>query len=84
MTHPSRQAMMDKAIADRKRITDWLLPHVARGEKAFTKDQYRQLATNDLGPISKAAFDFAWVSAIEQTGRHDWYLPRPRKKDTKQ
>lgn len=75
---------MDRAIADRKRVTDWLLPHVERGEKAFTKEQYRQLAISDLGPVSKAAFDFAWISAIEQTGHHDWYKPNTRRKETKQ
>ena len=85
MTHPARLAMMEKAIAERKRITDWLRPHMAGGrEKAFTKEQYRQLAAAELGPISKAAFDFAWISAIENTGRQDWYDPKPRRKETKQ
>lgn len=76
MTHPSRQAMMDKAIAERQRICDWLLPNMKGGKpKAFTKDQYRLLAASELGPFSKAAFDHAWISAIEDTGRQDWYAP---------
>ena len=71
-----RQAMMDKAIAERKRLRDWLLPHMANGKpKAFTKDDYRQLATADLGSFSKAAFDHAWIAAIEDSGRQDWYDP---------
>ena len=50
------------------------LPHMADGKpKAFTKDEYRQMATADLGAFSKAAFDHAWVSAIEESDRQDWY-----------
>ena len=37
--------------------------------KAFTKDEYRQLATVDLGTFSKAAFDDAWIAAIEDNPR---------------
>lgn len=77
--------MMDKAIAERQRIKEWLLPHMAGGRaKAFTKEQYRQLAGADLGAFSKAAFDHAWISAIEDSGRQDWYDPKPRRKETKQ
>jgi hypothetical protein len=85
MTKPTRQAMMDKAIADRERCRDWLIPCMANGKsKAFTKEQYRQLACAELGEISKAAFDFAWIWAIEQTGRQDWYEPKPRRRETRQ
>ena len=85
MTYPSRQAMMDKAIAERQRICDWLLPHMKGGKpKAFTKDQYRLLAGSELGPFSKAAFDDAWISAIEDSGRQDWYDPKTRRKETRQ
>jgi hypothetical protein len=77
--------MMDRAIAERQRIRDWLLPHMIGGKyKSFTKDQYRLLAISELGPLSKAAFDHAWVSAIEDTGRQDWYDPKPRRKETRQ
>ena len=69
MKHPqikTRQALMDKAIAERNRLRDWLLPHMANGKpKAFTKDEYRQLATVDLGAFSKAAFDHAWISVTD-------------------
>lgn len=83
--HPSRRAIMGKAIAERRRVADWLLPHMAAGKaKAFTKEQYRQLASADLGPFSKAAFDHAWISAIEESGRQDWYAPKPRRKETRQ
>jgi len=85
MTHPSRQAMMDKAIVERQRIRDWLLPHMKGGKhKAFTKDQYRLLAVSELGPVSKAAFGDAWISALEDSGRQDWYDPKLRRTETKQ
>lgn len=81
MIHPSRQTMMDKAITERQRIRDWLLPHMKGGKpKAFTKDHYRLLAGSELGPFSKAAFDDAWISAIEDSGRQDWYDPKPRRR----
>jgi hypothetical protein len=85
MTHLARQTMIDKALADRERCRDWLAPLVANGQpKAFTKEQYREMARAELGDISKAAFDFAWICAIEQADRHDWYEPKPRNKETRQ
>lgn len=46
--------------------------------------RYRQLASADLRPFSKAEFDHAWISAIEDSGRQDWYDPMPRRKKTRQ
>jgi hypothetical protein len=48
--------------------------------KAFTKDEYRQMAASDLGAFSKAAFDHVWIASIEETGRQDWYEPLPRRR----
>jgi len=80
MSHPSRQTLMDKAIADRMRCRDWLFPHMIDGRpKAFTKAQYQQMAMAQLG-VSKAVFNDAWIGAIEDAGRHDWYDPSPRTK----
>ena len=77
--------MMDKAIAERERLRDWFLPHMADGKpKALTKDEYRQLAQTDLGSFSKAAFDHAWIAAIEDSGRQDWYKPLPLQRTTRQ
>lgn len=81
MTHDSRQALMSRALAERDRLRDWLLPHMAHGKpKAFNKDEYRQLAAADLGTFSKAAFDHAWIVAIEDSGRQDWYEPLARRR----
>ena len=35
--------------------------------------------------VSKSAFDFAWIWAIEETGNRHWYepLPRSRRKTTR-
>lgn len=77
--------MIAKAVADRDRIIEWLAPWMESGKpKAFTKDQYRQLVTAELGNFSKAAFDFAWIAAIETAGRQDWYNPKPRTQEIKQ
>lgn len=85
MTHNRRLALMDQAISERERLRDWLLPHMANGKpKAFTKEDYRQLATADLGSFSKAAFDHAWIAAIEDSGRQDWYDSLPRRKMVRQ
>jgi hypothetical protein len=76
---------MRQAIAERERIRHWLLPHMANDKpKAFTKDEYRQLAAADLGTFSKAAFDHAWIAAIEDNGRQDWYEPLPRRRMARQ
>jgi hypothetical protein len=76
---------MERAIVERERLRDWLLPHMADGKpKAFTKDEYRELATSDLGTFSKSAFDHAWIAAIEDSGRQDWYEPLPRRRMARQ
>jgi hypothetical protein len=63
--------LWEKAAAQRKRCRDWL------------KTELCDAAMPELG-VSKSAFDFGWIEAIEQTGRHDWYEPlrrRPRSKN---
>ena len=48
--------------------------------KFLTKVELRVAAMRELG-VSRNSFDFAWIDAIETTGRHDWYEPlrkRPR------
>lgn len=78
-----REAAFAEAQEQRRRCTDWLKPQMTEGKpKAFTKDEYRQLAIAALG-VSSSVFDAAWVWSIEETGRHDWYNPLPRKKVAK-
>ena len=85
MLKPERQASIDKALRDRKRCRDWLMPHMALGSpKALTKEQYRQLALAELGPMSKASFNDAWIWAIEDSRRPDWYEPKRSRKETMQ
>lgn len=85
MLKHERQASIDKALLDRKRCRDWLMPHMALGSpKALTKEQYRQLALAELGPMSKASFNDAWIWAIEESQRQDWYEPKRSRKETMQ
>jgi hypothetical protein len=80
-TGNTRQTLIDNAVAERERLREWLLPQMAEGKpKAFTKDEYRQMAAADLGSFSKAAFDHAWIAAIEDCGRQDWYDPLSRRR----
>jgi hypothetical protein len=45
--------------------------------KFLTKDELRAAAMREL-KVSKNAFDFGWMAAIEDTGRDDWYEPLRR------
>ena len=77
------QQLSEKAGDERRRCRDWLLPFMQNNQPKFlTKDELREAAMREL-KVSKNSFDFGWIEAIEQTGRHDWYEPlrrRPRVK----
>jgi hypothetical protein len=77
------QELYEKAAEERRRCCDWLLPFLRDNQPKFlTKAELRDAAIREL-KVSKKSFDFAWIEAIEQTGRHDWYEPlrrRPRVK----
>lgn len=63
----------ENADAERRRCASWLVERMRDGKpKVLTKAQYRAQAIAEL-KISKNSFDAAWVWAIEETGRHDWY-----------
>ena len=51
-------------------------------EARFTKAELRDAAVRELN-VSKNSFDYGWIDAIEETGRHDWYQPLPRRSRTK-
>jgi hypothetical protein len=45
--------------------------------KFLTKAELRGTAMREL-KVSKNSFEFAWIDAIEETGRQDWYEPLRR------
>jgi hypothetical protein len=78
-----KQELSDKADDERRRCTNWLLPFMQSDQPKFlTKDELRSAAMRELN-VSKLSFDFAWMNAIEITGRHDWYEPLRRRARTK-
>jgi hypothetical protein len=50
--------------------------------KFLTKSELRAAAIRKFN-MSKNSFDFAWIDAIEEAGRHDWYEPLRRRMRTK-
>jgi hypothetical protein len=46
--------------------------------KFLTKAELRNAAIRELN-VSKNSLDFAWIDAIEEAGRQDWYEPLRRR-----
>jgi hypothetical protein len=83
MTKNRSQELSEKANEERQRCRDWLLPFMQNNQPKFlTKNELRIAAMRELN-ASKNSFDFAWIDAIERTGRHDWYEPIRRRLRTK-
>jgi hypothetical protein len=79
-----KKELWDKAEAERQRCRQWLLNQIRPGQpKGVTKAQLRSAAMSEL-KISKKSFDSAWIAAIEETRRHDWYQPLRRHRHTRQ
>jgi hypothetical protein len=77
------EALAAQAADETARCTAWLLKFMQNDQPKFlTKAELCNAAMAELG-ISKNSFNFAWISAIEQTGRHDWYEPLRRRYRTK-
>ena len=77
------QELLEKADDERRRCRDWLLPFMQNNQAKFlTKNELRAAAMRDL-KVSKNSFDFAWIDAIERTGRLDWHNPMRRRSWTK-
>ena len=73
------QQLYEKAEEERKRCYQWLLPFLREHQPKFlTKAELREAAVREL-KVSKNSFDIAWIEAIEQTGRYDWYEPLRRR-----
>jgi len=68
-----------KAEEEMRRCTDWLVQFMRNGEPKFlTKSELCRAAMEEL-KVSKNSFNSAWINAIEETGRHDWYQPLRRR-----
>ena len=79
MTKTRSQELSDKVTEQWQQCRDWLLPFMENNKpKLLTKDELRAAAMHEL-KVSKNAFDFGWMAAIEDIGRHDWYEPLRRK-----
>jgi hypothetical protein len=83
MTKSKSQDLSEKFTEQWQRCRDWVLPYMQNNQSKFlTKDQLRSAAMREL-KVSKNAFDFGWMTAIEDSGRHDWYEPLRRRLRTK-
>ena len=83
MTKSRRQELSEQFTEQWQRCRDWLLPFMQNSRPKFlTKDELRSAAMREL-KVSKNAFDFAWMAAIEDAGRHDWYEPLRRRLRTR-
>ena len=79
MTKSRSQKLSEKAADERRRCREWLLRFMQDNQpKVLTKAELRGAALRELN-VSKNSFDFGWIEAIEETGRHDWYEPLRRR-----
>jgi hypothetical protein len=79
MTKSRTQELSQKAQEEQRRCRDWLLRFMERNQPKFlTKAELRGAAMRELN-VSKNSFDFAWIDAIEEAGRRDWYEPLRRR-----
>jgi hypothetical protein len=77
------EAQTAKAEEEMRRCTDWLLQFMRNNEPRFlTNSELCRAAMEEL-KVSKNSFNVAWISAIEEIGRHDWYQPLRRRFHTK-
>jgi hypothetical protein len=78
-----KKELWEKAEDERRRCQQWLLNFMRDGQpKLATKVELREAAMRGL-KISKTSFDVAWIGAIEDAGRHDWYEPLRRQPRTR-
>ena len=82
MTKTRREELSERFTEQWQRCRDWLLPFMQNNQPKFvTKEELRIVAVREL-KVSKSAFNFGWMVAIDDTGRHDWYEPlRKRLRD---
>jgi hypothetical protein len=79
MSKSRSQQFSERAEDERRQCREWLLRFMqGKQPKFLTKAELRDAAIRELR-VSKNSFDFAWIDAIERTGRHDWYEPLRRR-----
>jgi hypothetical protein len=77
------QELSERFTEQWRRSRNWLVPFMQNNQPKFlTKEELRNAAMRQLN-VSKNAFDFGWMVAIEDTGRHDWYEPLRKRTRTK-
>lgn len=70
----------NEAQARAERCREWLKQFMLPGQpRTSTKDQLFQQALKVM-PLTRKSFDMAWVWAIEEMGRQDWYEPMRQRK----
>jgi hypothetical protein len=66
-----QQEFSQKAHEEHRRCCDWLLRFMKNKHPKFlTKSELRAAAIRKFN-MSKNSFDFAWIDAIEEAGRHE-------------
>jgi hypothetical protein len=71
MAKSRSQQLSEQFTEQWQRCRDWLVPFMQNNQPKFlTKDELRSAAMREL-KVSKNAFDFAWMAAIEDAGRQD-------------
>ena len=75
----SKTEMQTRADDERRRCREWLGQFMQNGQpRIATKLELRKSAMCELG-VSKSSFDVAWIWAIEENDRQDWYEPLRRR-----
>ena len=83
MTKPRREELSERFTEQWHRSRDWLLPFMQDNRPKFaTKDELRIAAIREL-KVSKSAFNFGRMAAINETGRDDWYEPLRKRSKVK-
>ena len=76
---PRAQAAHDTFEAQHKLCRDWLLTVMgASPKRTRTKEDLRAEAIASFH-VSKSAFDFGWMTAVDDSGNTHWYDPLPRR-----
>jgi hypothetical protein len=79
-----QQETTRKAEQQRKLCRDWLV-YIMTSSPAKTRTKEDLCAeAMERFRVSKSAFDFGWIWAIEDTGNHHWYDPLPRSRAKKE